>query len=98
MPVECERCELRLVREQFTQYHTQEKCYEKQIGNTGDRLERIEEEVGGIGDRYHLLEIITKRLIKGESLPLKLDFYTTFTQHFTFPNVTLIKPSFNLQK
>jgi hypothetical protein len=38
---------------------------------------------------------LTKSLVIGEPLELLISFYTTFNQHFSFPNPTLIKPSFN---
>lgn len=51
-----------------------------------------------MNSRLTELEHLTQRLIRSETLPLRIEFHTTFTQHFTFPTVTLIKPSFNIQK
>lgn len=70
-------------------------CYENQINNLGGKVGEIEQSVEELNHRCDRLESLTKALILGEPLDLLITFYTTFHQHFSFPNPTLIKPSFN---
>ena len=71
------------------------ECYENQIINIGSKVTDIELAVDEINLRCDRIENLTKCLILGEPLDLLISFYTTFHQHFSFPNPTLIKPSFN---
>mgnify|MGYP000940022633 CR=1 FL=1 len=58
----------------------------------------ISQSIEELNHQCDRIQTLTKALVVGEPLELFISFYTTFNSHFSFPNPTLIKPSFNESK
>lgn len=78
--------------------HSRTECFSQEIKTIGDRVTTLVHDVEEVNASLEKLESLTSCFLSGEPLQMNIELYTTFNQHFIFPNPTLIKPLFNQQK
>lgn len=70
--LECKKCNYSQMKGEFVVSHNEVNCFERQIENKDNRILNVQQEFDLINNRYNRLEGLMKKLMYGESLPLKI--------------------------